>query len=122
MRLRSFAALLITLMVVQEAFALQGYSAMTESESFKDKTIVKVFKHDVRKSWTGARLNVSLHLDSGDAVVRLIDDAGTVRWQQAFASGGDANVQQTLDGTGLWKVELQLKKASGRYTIKLTAV
>jgi hypothetical protein len=111
------------LTIAFQGHALGGgrYSAMTETEDFRSASVTKVFKHPVSEPWTGARLKVAMRVEHGDAVVRLIDNAGATRWEKTFGPGHES-VDQTFAGKGIWRVELRLRNATGRYDIKLIAI
>jgi len=103
------------------AYAVKGYSAMSESENFHSVTRTKVFKHRIAAPWTAARLKVAMRVDAGGATVRLIDAKGATRWEKTFEKGA-VSIDQTFPGNGDWQVELRLEDATGRYEIHLIAV
>jgi hypothetical protein len=103
------------------AYAVKGYSAMSETENFHSVTRTKVFKHRVVAPWTAARMKVAMRVDAGGATVRLIDATGATRWEKTFEKGA-ASIDQTFPGNGDWQVELRLRDATGRYEIHLIAV
>lgn len=103
------------------SMARSGYSAMMETQTFHSSSATKVFKHRIAPPWKGAQLHVTMHVDDGGAILRVIDNSGTKRLEKVF-DRGDAAIDQNFDGQGVWRVELELKKASGRFAIKLTGV
>ena len=123
---KGIARLLVALATVaigfhSNAYAVKGYSAMSETENFHSVTRTKVFSHRVVAPWTAARLKVAMRVDAGDATVRLIDAKGTTRWEKVFEKGA-VSIDQTFPGNGDWSVELRLEGATGRYEIHLIAV
>jgi hypothetical protein len=103
------------------AFAVKGYSAMSETENFHSLTRTKVFRHSIVTPWTAARLKIAMRLDAGGATVHLIDAKGATRWEKVFEKGA-ASIDQTFPGNGEWRVELRLESATGHYEIHLIAV
>ncbi|HEX3067335.1 MAG TPA: hypothetical protein VHX14_02085 [Thermoanaerobaculia bacterium] len=103
------------------AYAVKGYSAMSESENLHSVTQTKVFRHTIRAPWTAARLKVAMRVDAGGATLRLIDAKGARRWEKVFEKGA-TSIDQTFPGNGEWRVELRLEGATGRYEIHLIGV
>jgi hypothetical protein len=123
---QGFARLLIVVTILavgflSRAYAGKGYSAMSESESFRAASETKVFKHTIVAPWTAARLKVAMRVERGGATVRLIDAKGATRWEKTFEKGG-GSIDETFPGNGLWRVELRLRDATGDYEIRLVAV
>jgi hypothetical protein len=100
------------------AYARGGYSAMSETESFRSASETKVMTHPISAPWTRARLKVAMRVSKGAAVLRLIDPSGSTRLEKTFQMG-DASIDQTFPGNGIWRVELRFLNASGKYSIQL---
>lgn len=115
----SFAA--IALFVVSGPLHASGYwySAMSETNSFQDATETKIFRHPVTDRAEGTQLKVVLNVKQGEAVVALLDPAGTVRFQKTFQAGKTSTEQRFTGKSGEWKVRIDFKGATGRYSIKL---
>jgi hypothetical protein len=95
------------------------YSAMSESDSVRRATETKLFRHELKARRKGTRLRVHLSLDQGAARVTLEDPHGKVRWDHAFKAG-NATVEETFDGpSGMWRIAMNLKDATGRYAVSL---
>ena len=123
---QTIARLLIVVIVVavgfhSTAYALKGYSAMSESEDFRSASETKVFKHTIAAPWTAARLKVAMRVEKGEATLRLVDEKGATRWEKTFEKGQGA-IDETFPGQGKWRVELRLRDASGSYEIRLIGV
>ncbi|MEA2237146.1 MAG: hypothetical protein QOC81_1870 [Thermoanaerobaculia bacterium] len=103
------------------AYALKGYSAMSESEDFRSASETKVFKHTITAPWSAARLKVAMRVERGEATLRLIDAKGATRWEKTFEKGR-VSIDETFAGQGKWRVELRLRDATGGYEIRLIAV
>jgi hypothetical protein len=123
---RSAAALFVSLaaiamLVVSLPAHASGlwYSAMSESDSFRNATETRVLKHSVQDRAEGTRLRLELKIEQGEAVVTLGDPAGTTRFQRTFRAG-KVSTEETFRGPhGEWQVRVDFKSATGRYSIKL---
>ena len=123
---QGIARLLIVVIIVaigfhSTAYALKGYSAMSESEDFRSASETKVFKHTIAAPWSAARLKVAMRVERGEATLRLIDAKGATRWEKTFEKGR-VSIDETFSGQGKWRVELRLRDATGDYEIRLIAV
>jgi predicted DNA-binding protein (UPF0251 family) len=116
---RLLAMMAVVALVCTHAEAWR-YSAMSESESFHAASDTKVMKHSIAAPWTRARLKVTMHVAQGAAVLRLIDPDGSTRLEKTLERG-DSSIDQTFAGNGIWRVELQFKDASGKYSVQLIA-
>jgi hypothetical protein len=118
---RQIACVLLLMTIVVPSYARTGYSAMSETESFHTSSETKVFKHRISAPWTGARLKVAMRVEQGGATLRLVDASGSIRWEKTFESG-EASIDETFSGKGIWRVDLRLRNATGRYKIQLIAI
>lgn len=121
---KSMAVTLLLMLVAipslsASTFWKRGYSSMSESESVRDATETKVFRHKLRSDRTGTHLKVTVGLNGGTALLKVRDSEGTVRWERTFTTG-ETSAQQQIDGKpGVWQIELRLNKATGRYSVSL---
>jgi hypothetical protein len=93
---------------------------MTETEHIRNLTETKHFKHTIPSDYDGTRFSVRLNLSKGEATVRLRDSKNVERWARTFHKDENFRVEEEFPGvTGEWKVELQLKDATGKYSVKL---
>ncbi|HVT59734.1 MAG TPA: hypothetical protein VHR45_15205 [Thermoanaerobaculia bacterium] len=98
-----------------------SYSLLWETDSFHDATDTKVFTHQIHEGRSGAKIRVKLALDTGKATCRLLASDGTVKWEQEFKPGKRKRASASVEGpAGVWRVELALDRASGRYNIRLS--
>ena len=120
MKNASLLALLV--FVALNATAGFWYSGLSDSDSVRNATETKVFKHELRQPAVGARLTVGLKLSEGEAVVRLIDPAGTKRYEKTFRAGR-ASIEETFHGgVGQWQISVDFQRATGRYSVKLVGI
>lgn len=99
-------------------FWRHGYSAMSESDDFKNAGGTKVMSHELTRRWKGTQLTVHLNVTEGEAVASLVDPTGSTRWEKVVH--GDFSFGQQFDGkSGVWHVALRFKGATGRYSVKL---
>jgi len=113
--------LLVALVEIGSQCALQGahFAVMKETNTFKDATETRIFKHPVRADAKTAELKVDLTLDRGEATCRLRDARGEVRWEKKLGAGTFSEAQRFGANAGTWQVELELQGASGRYSFRL---
>lgn len=124
MRRLVYVALLAVLLLMPtkaldaSGFWRHGYSAMSESDDFKNAGGTKLLSHQVTSRWRGTQLTLHLNVTEGEAVASLIDPTGATRWEKAVR--GDFSFDKQFDGkSGVWHVGLRFKGATGRYSIKL---
>jgi hypothetical protein len=99
-------------------FWRHGYSAMSETNDFKNAGGTKLMSHQVTSRWKGTELTVHLNVTEGEAVASLIDPTGSTRWEKNVR--GDFSFNKQFDGkSGVWRVELRFKGATGHYSVKL---
>jgi hypothetical protein len=111
----------ITMLAVSGPAHASGfwYSAMSESDSFRNATETRVFKHSVRDRAEGTRLRLALKIEQGEAVVALLDPSGTNQFQRTFQAGKVSTEEKFRGKPGEWQVRVDFKGATGRYAIKL---
>jgi len=120
MKKASLFALL--LLVAVQASAGLWYSGLFDSDSVDRLTQTKVLKHTLHQPAVGARFTVGLKLTEGEATVRLVDPAGTKRYEKTFHKG-QASVEETFRGeNGQWQVIVDFRGATGRYSVKLVGM
>lgn len=113
-------ALALVLFTVPAAFAAGfWYSATSESDSVRGASETKVFRHTLSERAEGTELRVKLRLREGEAVVTLLDPAGKARFRKTFAKG-KSTVEETFGRlNGEWRVQLELARATGSYSVSL---
>ena len=119
--MRKSLGILLALALALPLSASFKKSVMTETENVRNATEKLVFKHKVSSDYHGTSIEVELKLSDGEAELRALDQEGNVRWRQSFERG-DATVQRSFDNTGGWRVELELKKATGRYLVRIAGI
>lgn len=127
MRRLVYGVILVTLITVPtggagaKGFWRSGYSAMSETDSFQKASDTKVWKHEVGPQWKGTELKLHIVATEGDVALKLLDPTGSTRWEKTIK--GTFSFDENFPGpAGVWKVELRLKEATGRYEVKLVAI
>jgi hypothetical protein len=92
---------------------------MKETNTFKNATETRIFKHPVRAEAKTAELKADVTLNGGAATFRLRDAKGEVRWEKKLGAGTFSEAQHFGANAGTWQVELELQGASGRYSFRL---
>jgi hypothetical protein len=116
---RSLFAALLLLATYTTVSGSWRYSAMVQTERISDLTESKRFEHTIPADYDGTRFIVRVRLTEGAVTIRLRDEKNVQRWARTYRKG-DFNVTQDFPGvTGEWRVYVDFKNASGKYTVKL---
>jgi hypothetical protein len=103
-------------------YAQSSSSTMSKSESFSGETAVKSYELAMTDSMSVSRLKITARIESGEISWRLLDPQGEAKFTGHGESGdmsGDTGDLKPIAGT--WRLEVELKDATGRYEIKWSA-
>ena len=115
-----------TLLAISLGLALnvssQGRSTLEEIDDFTDKTGTLKFDLNASPGMKTARLKVKVNIETGRAEWKLLDPRGNVRLTGRGAGGRVSTDTGDLQPiAGVWKLEIELKNASGDYHINWVA-
>ena len=119
MGMKKLFVLTALLLIAASAHAGWWYSAFSETDSVKNATETKNFKHSLAGEAEGTELKINLHLKAGEAVVKLTDPKGATRFHRTFRAGKSSIEEEFRGNRGQWQLEVQFKEATGKYTFKL---
>ena len=113
-------AAILTLVLAVPAFALFEPKTLAESQTFRKTTVTKTFQANIAENATGTRLRLRLHLKQGEAVVKLLDAQGATKWENTLKAGKHKLEEKVAGATGIALVRVELRDATGNYTLKVS--
>jgi hypothetical protein len=93
-----------------------------ESQSFRDASRTHTVEAQVGEGMDEVRLRLALELDRGTLAFRVRDPQGVARWEGEITGGGrlrDRREFPALPGT--WRLDLEMREASGEYEARWAA-
>lgn len=117
--MRALGSLLLALLLFAAPAHAGWYSATFEIDDFRRTSETKIFKHELSERAVGTTLDVTLKVTEGEALVTLIDPTGATRFSKTFGKGKTSIEERFARKDGEWKVRVDFKNASGKYSIKL---
>ena len=121
-RHRIAALAFVATLIAVTASADVWYSMLWDGDSLSNTTKTKTLKHTFKAPAAGARLNVSVKLSAGTAVVKLVDPTGAKRYEQTFSAGRSTIEEKYKGPIGEWQVVVAFRNATGDYSVKLTGI
>jgi hypothetical protein len=117
--IKTIATFYACLLLVCGVLGASGISGMLESDSVKNATGQRVFKHNLSNEKRGTELRLTSNLTAGTAVWQVRDASGKLVWSETIGKG-DLVKTQRFEGTpGVWSVEVSFQDATGRYKLRL---
>jgi hypothetical protein len=117
---RTITVAILTLALALPAFALFESSALVETDTFRKSTVTKTFQANIADNATGAKVRYRFNLKSGEAVVKLLDAKGATKWENTLQAGKHNLEEKVAGATGVALVRIELRDATGNYTVKVT--
>ncbi|MDQ3917759.1 MAG: hypothetical protein M3348_04725 [Acidobacteriota bacterium] len=120
------AAALAALLATATAFAAHRSVKTTESETFADKTASKKYDLPVPAGGGRVRLRMKGVVTAGEIRFRVLDSAGTEHQNARLTPDGpkpdrfDLETGEPRAAAGSWRLEVELKGATGRYEFTWT--
>ncbi|HSD84079.1 MAG TPA: hypothetical protein VLG46_09485 [Anaerolineae bacterium] len=104
-------------------FGDRSTAASASASNFVAETRIEVDELEIKPAMSYHTLEIkTVDLEGGQLTLRLLTPDGDVQWKESFTA--PAHYQKTLDldmVLGTWKLEIELKSATGNYDIQWRA-
>ena len=123
LRMRPIELFVIALCIVGSGVASAWDATINETERFSRESATRRFELRVPTDAQHARLELDARIREGSMEFRLVDAEGGKRWSGAIGRGSTLDISRSFDDAqpGDWRLEIELRDATGTFDIAWSA-
>jgi len=115
-------ALCILVSTLSSTFASGGSATVHETDQFSETSKTRSYELTFPREGEHARIEIEARIQKGTMRWAVLDPSGTRRWSGATGRDSEIELSRSFDAEpGEWRLEIELRDATGSYDVKWSA-